>query len=58
MSDMGVMSSQMIAIQQMQLSLIKNGAEMQQKVVEVLLGDDTRAISHSDFVGTMVDVSL
>ncbi len=55
---MGVMSSQMIAIQQMQLSLIKNGAEMQQKVVEVLLGDDTRAISHSDFVGTMVDVSL
>ena len=58
MSDIGAISSYTLAIQQMQLSLIKNSAEMQQKTVEVLLGDDTRVISGDSFVGKTVDIEL
>lgn len=58
MSDIGAISSYTLAIQQMQLSLIKNSAEMQQKTVEVLLGDDTRVISGGSFVGKTVDIEL
>ena len=58
MSDIGAISSYTLAIQQMQLSLIKNSAEMQQKTIEVLLGDDTRAVSSDSFVGRTVDIEL
>lgn len=57
MSELGAISSYALAIQQMQLSLIKNSVEMQQKTIEVLLGDESRAISPSN-VGQNVDVSL
>lgn len=57
MSELGAISSYALAIQQMQLSLIKNSVEMQQKTVEVLLGDDNRAVSPSN-VGQNVDVTL
>ena len=57
MSELGAISSYTLAIQQMQLSLIKNSVEMQQKTVEVLLGDDNRAVSPSS-VGQNVDVTL
>lgn len=58
MSELGSLSSYAIAIQKTQISLMKNSVEMQQKVVEVLLGDDSRIVSSSDFVGKNVDVSL
>ncbi len=57
MSELGAISSYTLAIQQMQLSLIKNSVEMQQKTIEVLLGDDNRAVSPSS-VGQNVDVTL
>ena len=57
MSELGAISSYALAIQQMQLSLIKNSVEMQQKTVEVLLGDDNRAVSPSN-IGQSVDISL
>lgn len=58
MSDIGAISSYTLAIQQMQLSLIKNSAEMQQKTIEVLLGEDTRAISGDSPIGKTVDISI
>lgn len=58
MSELGAISSYALAIQEMQISLIKNSVEMQQKAVEVLLGDDSRVVSSDDFVGQNVDVSL
>lgn len=58
MSELGSLSSYSLAIQQTQLSLIKNSVEMQQKAVEVLLGEDTRVVSADNFIGQMVDVSL
>ena len=57
MSELGAISSYTLAIQQMQLSLIKNSVEMQQKTIEVLLGDDNRVVSPSS-VGQNVDVTL
>ncbi len=58
MSELGAISSYALAIQQMQMSLIKNSVEMQQQAIEVLLGEDNRVVSSSDFVGQNVDVSL
>ncbi len=58
MSELGAISSYTLAIQQMQLSLIKNSAEMQQKAVEVLLGEDTRTISNDSPAGKTVDISI
>lgn len=57
MSELGAISSYALALQQMQLSLIKNSVEMQQKTVEVLLGDENRTIPPSN-VGQSVDISL
>ncbi len=58
MSELGSLSSYSLAIQQTQLSLIKNSVEMQQKAIEVLLGEDTRVVSSDSFVGQTVDISL
>ncbi len=58
MSELGPLSSYALVLQQMQLSLIKNSAEMQEKAVEVLLGDDDRAVLPDNTVGQNVDVSL
>jgi len=58
MSELGSISSYMLAIKQVQVSLLKNTAEMQQKTIEVLLGDDTNRISANDMVGKNVDVRL
>ena len=58
MSELGAISSYALAIQQMQMSLIKNSVEMQQQAIEVLLGEDNRVVSSSDFVGQNLDVSL
>ncbi len=58
MSELGAISSYALAIQEMQMSLIKNSVEMQQKAVEVLLGDDNRVVSSDDFIGQNIDVSL
>ncbi len=58
MSELGSLSSYALIIQKTQISLIKNSAEMQQKTIEVLLGDDNRAISSAEFIGKNVDVCL
>lgn len=58
MSELGCLSSYSLAIQQTQMSLIRNSVEMQQKTIEILLGDENRSIAPSDFVGQTVDVTL
>ena len=57
-SEMGALSSYALAIQQMQMSLIKNSVDLQRQAIEVLLGDDNRTVAPSDSVGNNVDVSL
>ncbi len=58
MSEIGSIASYALAIKQTQMSLIKSAFEMQQKTIEVLLGDDTSRVAPSDMVGCNVDVKL
>ena len=57
MSELGALSSYALAIQQTQMSLIKNSVEMQQKTIEILF-DENRNVPSSSEVGQNVDVSL
>ena len=57
MSDLGAISSYAMAIQNLQLSLIKNAVEMQQQTIEVLL-DNNRVVSPSETLGTNIDINI
>lgn len=57
MSDLGAISSHLLAVQNLQISLIKNAAQMQQQAVEILL-DNNRVVSPSETLGTQIDISI
>ena len=57
MSELGAISSYALAVQNMQMSLIKNAVEMQQQAVEMLL-DNNRVVSPSEILGTNIDISI
>lgn len=57
MSELGALSSYALAVQQTQLSLIKNNVEMQQRLVEVLF-EDNRSVPISNEIGQNVDISI
>lgn len=57
MSELGAVSQYALAVQQMQMSLIKSNVELQQQAVEVLL-ENSRAVPASDTLGCNVDVSI
>lgn len=57
MSDLGAISSYALAVQNMQMSLIKNQVEMQQLALEILL-DPERSVPTSSSLGQNVDISL
>ena len=57
MSELGALSSYALAIQQTQMSLLKNSIELQQQAIEVLL-ETSREVPVSENVGTNVDVSI
>ncbi len=57
MPELGALSSYALALQQMQMSLIKNSVEMQQMAVEVLL-EESRSVPSSPTLGQHIDVSL
>lgn len=57
MSELGAVSSYALAVQEMQMSLIKEQIEAQQQMVEVLLDPD-RSVPVSKIVGQNVDMSL
>ena len=58
MAELGALSSYALSVQQMQMSLIKNSVEMQQEVIEILLGDGSRTVSPSPTPGHNVDISV
>ena len=58
MAELGALSSYALSVQQMQMSLIKNSVEMQQEVIEILLGDGSRTVSPSPTHGHSVDISV
>ena len=59
MSDLGALSSYALAVQQMQMSLIKNSVDMQRQAVEILLeGSSDRTIAPSPTNGHNIDISV
>ena len=58
MAELGALSSYALSVQQMQMSLIKNSVEMQQEVIEILLGDGSRTVSPSPPHVHNVDISV
>lgn len=58
-SELGAISSYVLAIQQMQMSLIKNSVDAQKQAIDILLGTNSeRSAPPSDVVGTNVDVKI
>ena len=57
MSELGAISSYALAMQQLQLNIIKQTAEMQQQVVETLL-DPNRMVTASADKGTQIDIQI
>lgn len=57
MSELGAVSSYTLAVQNMQMSLIKTQVEMQQQAIEILL-DSSRSVPVSSELGQNLDISL
>ncbi len=57
MAEIGALSSYALAMQQVQLSIIKQNAEMQQQIAEVLLDPERMAAVSTD-KGTVVDMTV
>lgn len=57
MSELGAISSYALAVQNMQMSLIKNQINMQQQAVEILL-DSSKNVPTSSNLGQNVDISI
>ena len=56
-TDLGALSSYTLAVQQMQVSLIKNAVDMQKQMVETLF-EDNRVVPSSSTVGQNVDTCI
>lgn len=58
-SDLGAISSYALAMQNIQMSLLKNTVEAQQQAAEILLNpDNSRIVSASETLGTNIDISV
>lgn len=58
-SDLGAISSYALAMQNVQMSLLKNAVEAQQQAIEILLNpDNSRVVSPSETLGTNIDISV
>ena len=57
MSEIGAISSYVLAMQQLQLNVIKQQNQTEQQLAEMLL-DASRAVSPSTDKGTIVDISI
>jgi len=57
MSELGAINSHLLAVQNLQMRLIKNAVEMQQQAIEILL-DDSSVVSPSETLGTQIDISI
>ncbi len=54
----GAIGQYQIAMQQMQLSMIKNNIDMQKQVIDVLLNPENRAVPPSENLGQNLDISI
>ncbi len=57
MNTLGAISSYMVAIQQLQMSIIKQNAEATQQIVEIL-ADASRSAPVSENKGTQIDINV
>lgn len=57
-AEIGALGSYALAVQQMQMSLIKTNIEMQQLAVDVLLGDTAQSVPVSENLGANLDISI
>lgn len=57
MSELGAISSYALAVQNMQMSLIKTQIDMQQQSVEILL-DSSKSVPSSNYLGQNIDISI
>ena len=58
MSDLGAISSYALAMQSLQMSLIKTNIEAQQQAVEILLNtDNSRVVAASETLGQNIDIT-
>lgn len=57
MAELGAISQYALAVQQMQMSLIKSSVDLQQQAVEVLL-ENSRSVPQSDTLGHNLDISI
>lgn len=59
MSDLGAISSYALAMQSLQMSLIKTNIEAQQQAVEILLNtDNSHVVSASETLGQLLDITV
>lgn len=59
MSDLGAISSYALAMQSLQMSLIKTNIEAQQQAVEILLNtDNSRVVSALETLGQNIDITV
>lgn len=54
----GAFSQYALAVQQMQMSLIKSSVDMQRQAIDTLLGDGAGTVAPSPNLGHNVDVSI
>jgi len=57
MNELGAISSYTLAMQQLQLNIIKQTAETQQQIAEILL-DPNRMVEASSDKGTQIDIKI
>ena len=58
MSELGALSQYALNIQNMQMAIIKNQVQMQQKVVEMLMENTQDIVKASETLGTKLDISV
>jgi len=58
MSELGALSQYALNIQNMQMAIIKNQVQMQQKVVEMLMENTQNMVQASEILGTKLDISV
>ncbi len=58
MAELGALSSYALAVNQMQLSAIKNAAQLQQQLVEVVRENTERLVAASSTQGQHIDISI
>lgn len=57
MSELGAISSYALAVQNMQMSLIKTQIDIQQQSIEILL-DSSKSVPSSNYLGQNIDISI